>query len=186
MVELVQKLTTIDAFDARGVLVPAGHVGAFDPDKITDKDTHLHDIGDMPPSVPVEIAAIAPTGPNPTQPQQLPADAVQGPGGTYVLPGKTLVGEVTNPAGQRIDDAGLRDADAENEVSARLADIMDTPAPTAAPAASGTVAEVTANLGGLTDQQLSDLAAAEKTGANRKGVLSAIEAEQADRAGKNA
>lgn len=121
----VQKLVTADSFDARGVLVKAGHIGVFDTDKLNGNEKNLRDVGDFEPAV-VEIAAIAPTGPNPTTPQQLPPDAVQsGAGGGYVAPGRTLVAEVTNPAEDRIDAAGLRDPKAEAKVTETLAGIMD-------------------------------------------------------------
>src|SRR5438034_10043483 len=99
----VQKLVTNDSFDAHGVLIPAGHIGTFDEDRLNGDEPHLKDVSEELVAVPVEIAAIAPTGPNPRIPQQIPSDAVQGPGGDYLIPGKRLVGEVTNPVEQRIE-----------------------------------------------------------------------------------
>lgn len=181
---LVQKLVTEDSFDANGVLIPAGHIGTFDADRLSGKEPHIFDAASIGGQTAiVEIAAVSPTGPNPRIPQQIPPDAVQGPGGDYMVPGKRLVGEVTDTADARIDDRGLRDPDTENEVSDKLDDIMGSAAAGTASSASveGTVADVTANLGAQTDEQLDDMLAAERAGSNRKGVISAIEAEQAER-----
>lgn len=182
---MVQKLVSADSFDARGVLVPAGHVGQFDTEKLNGKEKHLHDVDDFEPAV-VEIAAIAPTGPNPRVPQQLPPNAVQGPGGEYLVPGKVLRGEVTDPQEDRITAMGMRDPTLEDKVNDAIGDIMQTAptgaapgteVPAAATSTEGTVAEVTADLGTKTDDQLRDLRAAEEAGQNRKGVISAIDAE---------
>lgn len=180
MVKLVQKLAVSDSFDARGVLVPAGHIGSFDEEKISGKEKNLRDVGDFEPAR-VEISPIAPTGPNPKIPQQLPPDAVQGPGGQYVSPGKELVAEVTDPQESRIDDAGLRDPDAEGKVDDTLSDLMGSEPNAPAAAASGTVAEITADLGTKTDEQLAQIKADEEAGKNRKGVLDAVDAELAAR-----
>lgn len=171
----VQKLVTQESFDARGVLVPAGHIAVFDEDRLNGEEEHIKDVGDFQPAR-VEVSAIAPTGPNPVIPQQVPPDAIQDPGGLYSLPGKTLVAEVTKPAEVRIDQAGLGDPDAEPKVDAMLGDIMDSAA-SATPAVDGTVADVTANLGTQTDEQLRATLAAEKDGKNRKGVVDAVQAE---------
>lgn len=195
----VQKLVTQDSFDANGVLIPAGHVGTFDEERLNGKEAHLHDISDMPPTVPIEMAAIGPTGPNPKQPQQIPAGAVQGPGGEYLLPGKRLVGEVTDPQTERLDDRGLRDVEAEDKVNETLTDIMgddasladgSIPATVARTTAgttegnaddalvAGNVSEVTADLGTKTDEQLEAIRAAETDRERpRAGVLNAVDAE---------
>lgn len=192
----VQMLATEPSFDANAVLVPAGHIGTFDADRLTGKEKHLFPVDkDFVPAV-VEMAAISPTGPNPTAPQQIPPNAVQGPGGGYMIPGKRLVGEVTNPAEDRIDNANLRDADHEAANTEALAEVMDTPNPGAAATTAvagagtagtensddalvdGTVAEVTANLGTKTDAELAQMRAAEVDREQpRKGVLKAIDAE---------
>lgn len=189
--ELVQKLVSEASFDARGVLVPAGQIGMFDPDKLVNEAgkeaAHLHDVGDFVPAV-VEIAPIAPTGPNPTQPQQIPPGAVQGPGGEYMIPGKQLVGEVTHPKEERIDDRGLRDADREDAVNAKLEEIMGTTVATdtltnastqtaGETLTDGTVDQVTADLGTKTDDQLNAILTAEKAGKNRTGVVGPVQAE---------
>src|SRR5690349_14035126 len=109
----IQKLVTADSFDARGVLVKAGHIGVFDTETLSGKEDHLKNVGDFEPAF-VEMAAIGPTGPNPQIPQQVPPDAVQSPGGLYHTPGRTLVGERTAPQEERIDALKLRDPDVEN------------------------------------------------------------------------
>ena len=179
----VQMLATEPSFDANAVLVPAGHIGTFDADRLNGKEKHLHALKDEYIPARVEMSALGPTGPNPTAPQQVPADAVQGPGGGYFVPGKQLVGEVTNPAGQRLDDAGLRDSSHEAANTAALADVMGTASTTSTgndddALVGGTVAEVTASLGTKTDAELTQMRAAEVDREQpRKGVLSAIDAE---------
>lgn len=194
----VQKLVTQDSFDANGVLVPAGHIGMFDEDRLNGDEKHLHDASELPEEAAVEIAALGPTGPNPKLPQQIPAGAVQGPGGTYLLPGKRLVGEVTDPHETRIEDAGLRQPDLEDNVNESLSDIMGGDAGLATgsvPATvdttagategnaddalvAGTVKEVTTDLGGKTDEELAAIRAAESDREQpRAGVLKAVDAE---------
>lgn len=200
MGKLVQKLVSAASFDASGTLVPEGHIGTFDEDKLVNENgdpaPHLHDVGDFVPAT-VEVSPITVTGPNPTVPQQIPAGAIQGPGGEYLIPGKRLVAEVTNPAEARIDDRGLRDADHETRVNETLADIMGPEStgvaqpgatgPAAAPGAGtagpadGTVAQVTNDLGTKTDAQLQAILDAENAGQKRKGVTAAVEAELGNR-----
>lgn len=180
----VQKLVTADSFDARGVLVPAGHVAVFDEGRLNGDEEHIKDVGDFREAV-VEIAPIAPTGPNPKIPQQVPPDAIQAPGGDYYLPGKRLVAEVTDPQEQRIDQPGLRDAENEANVDATLADVMGG-APAPAVSTAGTVKEVTADLGTKTDDQLREMRAAEEGDKNRATVLAAIDKELEGRASQQA
>jgi len=190
---MVQRVALVNSFDALGKYVPEGHIGTFDDDKITDKDQHLVDPGELPPTAMVQIAAIAPTGPNPVTPQQLPPDAIQGPGGSYVVPGKQLVSEVTQPAEVRIDAAGLNEPGLEAEVSEALAKIAEKrgialsasfgatggqPGNADDALVEGTVKTVTADLGTKTDAELEAMRAAENDReAPRKGVLNAIQAE---------
>lgn len=195
----VQKLVTENSFDANGVFIPAGHVGSFEEDNINGNEQHLADADALGAPARVEIAALGPTGPNPTTPQQIPPDAVQTAGGSYVTPGKTLVSEVTNPADQRLE--GLREDSNEAEVSEALAELVDTTAEGQRSASrgaagrgstngnaddalvDGTVSEVTADLGSKTDEQLQQLRAAENDREKpRSGVLSAIDKELAERA----
>jgi hypothetical protein len=203
---LVQMVTLAAAFDATGKYVPEGHIGTFDTDKITEKDKHLVDPGELPGTAMVQISPIAPTGPNPTTPQQLPADAIQGPGGGYFTPGKQLVSEVTANAETRITGANLDKPELEAEVSEALARIakdrgialgdVQMAAMGVAPATtennddklvSGTVAEVTSDLGTKTDEQLNQLLAAENDREKpRVGVTNAIQAELDARAEQKA
>lgn len=221
MKELVQKLVTEDSFDATGSFVPAGRIGAFDPETLTGKEPHLHDVGDFKPAV-VEMSALSPTGPNPTTPQQIPPDALQTAGGGYARAGATLVSEVTQDDDQRFADRqaekdgkdtegqmaeALREAReetarvrAENEAlrasrettdrstlaNVSMADVMGGAGSTTGNAddalVSGTVADVTADLGGKSDADLAKMEAAENDREKpRAGVLKAIEAERESR-----
>lgn len=183
----VQKLVTSDSFDARGVLVKAGHIGVFNTETLNGKEKHLKDVGDFEPAR-VEIAAIAPTGPNPQTPQQLPSDAVQGAGGQYLQPGKILVAEVTNPKEDRIDAVNLRDPDAEAKVTEALSDVMDTDPDRQLrdeARVDGTVKEITKDLGSKTDDELRELQTAERADKKRAGVLNAIQ-DELDQREKNA
>src|SRR4051812_47057427 len=102
--KFVQKLVTERSFDARGALILEGHIGTFDEAKLNGKEPHLFDPGEYKP-VMVEQSAIAPSGPNPTMPQHIPPDAIQGPGGDYVKPGgAVLVAERTMDADARLAD----------------------------------------------------------------------------------
>lgn len=187
----VQKLVTADSFDARGVFVPAGHLGTFVEENISGREKQLEDADKLPPAVMVEMSPIAPTGPNPKIPQQIPPDAVQDSAGTYALPGKTLVAEVTDPAEQRIDNAGLRTGE-EAEVDAALGDIMANAGGRGAATGNaddalvdGTVSDVTADLGTRTDDQLRAMLAAENDREKpRVGVTNAVQAELDARAGQ--
>lgn len=170
------KITTIDRWDGTR-LVPRGQPVQFADNIDLSGDHNLVDIpSDFTPAV-VEVAAIGPTGPNPTQPQQLPHDAVQTTDG-YAIPGARLVGEVTLPQETRIDAAGIGDG---NTAQADVAALMDTAGNSDNgddALVAGTVSEVTADLGGKTDEELTSLRAAEIDREKpRKGVISAIDAE---------
>jgi len=192
----VQKLVTQDSFDAYGVFIPAGHIGTFDEERISGDEKHLKDPGGFEPAI-VQIAAIGPTGPNPTAPQQIPPDAVQTAGGGYAVPGKVLVGEVTQSADLRLTAIEASD---EAKTTKALSEVMDTSlegqrsaemngaATTDTNAAlnnnnddalvAGTVADVTKDLGTKTDAELSAIQAAERDREKpRAGVLNAIQDE---------
>jgi len=62
------------------------------------KDIGLHPIGDYTAPVPVAIAAIGPTGPNPTAPQQLPPGVIQTQAGYTNAAGAPLVAEGSEAA----------------------------------------------------------------------------------------
>ena len=176
--ELVQRLVTERSFDDTGTLREEGHIGLFKPDNADEK--HLHDVSGYSPPV-VEIAPVAPTGPNPTAPQQIPPDGFQTAGGGYAQPGKVLVAEVTRPAEERM--AGISTPEEEGKAVDKLASLMEeSKEGKANDLVQGTVAEVTADLGGKTDDELATLRAQEVDNEKpRKGVISAIDAELAKR-----
>lgn len=200
---MVQKLVTEDSFDAHGVLVPAGHIGTFDTERLTGKEPHIHD-APTEGAVIVEQAAIGPSGPNPTTPQQISPDTVQGPGGGYFRPGVIVAAEVTRDADQRLmgrPEEGdtsegdmlerLRKAEDETarlraEIAAKQAGGVPQPGPTPTlnndMKVEGTVADIVATLGGKSDAELNDLRAAEMDNEKpRKGVIDGIKAELAKR-----
>jgi hypothetical protein len=207
---MVQKLVTEDSF-VNGVFVPAGHPASYNADQLTGKEPHIHDMGDYTPVI-VEQAAISPTGPNPTVPQQIPADAVQAPGGGYVRPGVELRAEVTTAQDTRLagrtEEGDTTEGDVMDELKAANEETARLRAQLAAaqnnshdrelrPAAStastqddndglveGTVADIVATLGGKTDDEIEAMRKAEVDREKpRKGVLDAIKAEQGNRKG---
>lgn len=205
MAERVQLMALEDTFDASATLVPAGQVGTFDPARLNGKEP-LVGLDGLPPVAVIEMSPLGPTGPNPTAPQQIPPDAQQGPGGTYVAPGRRLVGEVTQTADKRLTDIeATQEASTEGDLAAQLAEARrelgefrarenqaraaaETGQPVTAnqnnddALVEGTVAEVTADLGSKTDAELESLRAAEVDREKpRKGVLDAIKAELANR-----
>jgi hypothetical protein len=203
MTNFVQKLVTEASFDAHGVLVPAGHIGTFDKERLNGKEPHIHDVPSDGPVV-VEQAAIGPSGPNPTSPQQISPDTVQGPGGNYFRPGVQVVGEVTKDADQRLmgrPEEGdtsegdmveaLRKAEEKTAsiraaIAAKQAGGVEQPGPTLNNTddtlVDGTVADIVGKLGEKDDAGLEALRAAEMDREKpRKGVIDAIKAEQAKR-----
>jgi hypothetical protein len=208
--DMVQKLVTEDSF-VNGVFVPAGHPASYSADQLTGKEPHIHDMGDYTPVV-VEQAAISPTGPNPTTPQQIPADAVQTAGGGYVRPGVELRAEVTAPRDTRLagrsEEGDTTEGDVmeelkkANEETARLRAQLAAAQnrtndrelrPAGSPVSTqddndglveGTVADIVAALGGKTDDEIEAMRKAEVDREKpRKGVLDAIKAEQRNRKG---
>ena len=115
----VQKLVTEDSYDATNTLVRSGHVGTFDTERLNGDEKHLKPVGNFQEAF-VEMSAISPTGPNPTIPQQIAPDVRQGPGGNYQSPGKTIIGERTVNADQRLAGLGLDDDQAEAKVTKAL------------------------------------------------------------------
>jgi hypothetical protein len=130
----------------------------------------------------VEVSAIAPTGPNPQNPQQISPSARQTEAG-YVEMGARLVGEVTKSAKERIEVVGI---DPEDDTQAKVTEALDNDdhQNTDDDLVAGTIADVTAGIDADTsDEELARLEAAENDREKpRKGVLSAIEAERARRA----
>lgn len=175
---LVQRLVTEMSFDDTGTLREEGHIGLFKEENANEKHQHAVD-GYVAPVI--EMAAIAPTGPNPTAPQQIPPDGSQGPGGGYQQPGKVLVGEVTKPAEDRL--ANITPPEEEAKASDQLAEALLSEGK-GDDKVNGTVAEVTADLGTKTDDELAEIRAQEVDREQpRKGVLSAIDAELKAREG---
>ena len=68
----------------------------------------------------VEVSAIAPTGPNPRNPQQIAPGTVQTAAG-YVQDGAVMVGEVTVPEKQRITIVGI---DKEDDTQAKVQEAL--------------------------------------------------------------
>jgi hypothetical protein len=120
---LVQKLVTETSFDATGALIPEGQIGMFDPARLTGKEPHLFDVTKDRQPVVVEQSALAPTGPNPQTPQQIPPDAVQTAAGVYARPGVILKGEVTRDADQRLADRVQEGDTSEGDLQEELAEL---------------------------------------------------------------
>lgn len=174
--DLVQRLVTKPSFDDSGTYRAPGSIGAFKLENA--KGNHQKNVDGFEPAV-VEVAAVAPTGPNPKQPQQIPHDAVQTPGGGYEQPGRVLVAEVTADAEERL--APISSGKEEDASTAKLADLMaDTNLPD--DKVNGKVDEVIADLGAKTDAELEEMKAQEVDREKpRKGVISAIDKELAAR-----
>lgn len=128
----------------------------------------------------VEVSAIAPTGPNPQNPQQIAPDVVQTPAG-YVQNGAQLVGEVTLPEKQRIEIVGIdKDDDTQAKVQKVLDDADANDQNVSNEGTEGTVKDVSARAETMDAAQLDQLEKAENDREQpRKGVLAAIEARRA-------
>lgn len=131
----------------------------------------------------VAMAPIAPTGPRPTQPQQIPHDAVQTAAGTYVQPDAKLVGAGHSSL---MDDDGNIDETQTGATQEEFRELMgdgeaNKPVDAYSDELDGTVDEIAETLGGKTDDELEALRTAEVNGKSRKGVLNAIKAEQEGR-----
>ena len=167
-----------------GVLKRPGEIASVDTEAFGKrKDAPKND--DMMPNLEsadgnvaraiVQVASIAPTGPNPTKPQQLPAGSTQ-IGNKYVGPGgETLVGEAVVP-GQGIPEAGPvnnDDSDVEEEGVQRTGETFDAQA-----AVDTTIAGM--DVSGRSADDLDAMIAAEKSGKKRGGALEKLEAAKAD------
>lgn len=128
----------------------------------------------------VEISAIAPTGPNPQNPQQIAPDVVQVSGG-YEQAGARLVGEVTLPEKQRIEIVGIdKESTAQADVTQALADADAGSANVSNAGTEGTVKDVSARVANMDADELDQLERAENDREQpRAGVLSAIEKRRA-------
>jgi len=167
-------IATQDTFTKAGRFVPRGQtVASEEVDYNEDSANLIEAPAGIDRMAVVEVSAIAPTGPNPKNPQQIAPDVVQTVEG-YVQSGAVLVGEVTLPEKQRIEIVGIdKDDDTQAKVQEALAkndeNVSNEPV-------EGTVADVTARLDGASAEELNTIEAAEKDReAPRKGVLAAID-----------
>lgn len=175
-------IATQDTFTKEGVLVRRGMVvdaSTVDYDK--EKSTNLAEVSGEAPQAVVEVSAIAPTGPNPTAPQQIAPGTVQTTDGYVSDVGARLVGEVTVPEKQRII---VTDDNAEAKLTERLEKADAANANVSNEGTEGTVADVSARAAGLDAAGLDQLERAENDReVPRKGVISAIEARRKELAG---
>lgn len=111
------------AYTKAGRYVAAGQVASSDEVDFKGKDdTAFIEAPDgVDGNAVVEISAIAPTGPNPVNPQQIAPDVVQTATG-YEQAGATLVGEVTQPEKQRIKVRGI---DPKDDTQAKVTEALD-------------------------------------------------------------
>lgn len=196
--EVIQKVLTTPTFIG-GSLHPAGDLVTINPDHFVDEDgekvdlddqkkfPNLADVGDVPVLRPTAVAPIAPTGPNPTMPQQVPPGSMQVPGG--YANGEALLVADGHPALAEMQ-AGADDlnADVEEEAVTRLSgtaqdtgtagtngtETTQNPQPfDGSTYISGTIAD--ANFTGLTAEQLASVREAEVNGQNRAGMLEKID-----------
>ena len=122
-------IATGDAFTKDAVYIARGQVVSADTVDWKDGDAGFIEApAGVTANAVVEVSAIAPTGPNPKNPQQIAPGTVQVAGG-YSDQGATLVGEVTDPVKVRITDAGIdRKDDTQAKVTEALADAAEKPA----------------------------------------------------------
>lgn len=161
-----QKVATRKVFDQQGVLRMPGEIFAYDPNakkgpakKGKKRDKGIADIGSAKVPSPTVVAAIAPSGPNPTQPQALPPGSNQTIGGYTGPEGEQLVAE---GADVQVEEGG---ASALSEPSA-LDDSID---------------DLKAKLASVNDLvELDQLRAAETGGKSRAGALKAIDDRKAE------
>lgn len=153
----------------RGQLIDDNELDDTESGNVIDAPSGIND------SAVVEISAIAPAGPNPQNPQQLPIGAHQTPEG-YVQDGARLIGEVTKPAKERIEIVGI---DPEDDTQAKISEALDKAAAEgnlSNEGTEGTVADVSARVTSMDAAALDELEAREKDREKpRTGVLSAIE-----------
>lgn len=177
MSKLIAKIPT---FTKQGRYVERGQL--LDEEELDD--TESGNVIEAPSGINenavVEISAIAPSGPNPQSPQQLPIGAHQVPGG-YAQDGAILVGEVTKPAKERIEIVGI---DPDDDTQAKITEALekaDKDTNLSNEGTEGTVADVSARAASLDAAGLDELEARENDREKpRKGVLDAIEARRAE------
>jgi hypothetical protein len=124
MTKAKMLLATIDTFTKQGRFVPKGQ--PLSSEEVDTEGSNTANLTDAPASLGegavIEISAIAPTGPNPTAPQQKPNDSYQTEAG-FVQAGVRLVGEVTKPEKERIEIVGIdskKAADVQADVNEKL------------------------------------------------------------------
>lgn len=129
---LEQKVLTTPTFIG-GSLRQAGEIVTVDTDQFkpsepeavddgSNKTPNLVDVGQAAVLVPVEIGAIAPTGPAPTAPQQKPAGTVQGSAGQFIQGGGVLVAEGHPQLAEMQEAAAAANEGVEEEAVQRLND----------------------------------------------------------------
>lgn len=174
-----KHIATIPTFTKGGRYIERG--GLIDDVELDDTESGnvIDAPSDINENAVVEISAIAPSGPNPQNPQQLPIGGRQVPGG-YEQDGAKLVGEVTLPEKQRIEVVGI---DKEDDTQAKITEALDkagNQGNLTNEGTEGTVADVSARTADMDAAALDELEARENDREKpRKGVLDAIEARRA-------
>ncbi len=114
-------IATQDAFSKSATFIPKGSVVSADTVDWKDGDAGFIVAPDgVTGNAVVEVSAIAPTGPNPQNPQQIAPGTIQTAGG-YVQDGAKMVGEVTLPEKQRITIVGI---DKEDDTQAKVTEAV--------------------------------------------------------------
>lgn len=173
---MTQLIAKIDTFTKAGRYVPRG--APLDSDEIDyseDSTNVIEAPAGLEDAGAIEMSAIAPSGPNPQNPQQIAPGTVQTEAG-YVDRGQRVVGEVTKPAEQRLVEI----VDSEDTTQGDVQEALDNASLNNSDDAlvAGTVADITAGLADADEAELQRLRAAEVDREKpRKGVLSAIDAE---------
>ncbi len=171
----MRKLTTAPSFTEQGVLVPAGtliEVENFVPADKEGKndDANFQDVpSNYAPPPPVVVAAIGPTGPQPTQPQVIPPGAMQTLGGYSDAQGNRLIAEGSAEAIQ-VEEGGPSTNATGNTGGA--SEKPAEPGPL-----DQSVADLTKHLDGMSNvDDVQALRDQEVAGKSRKGALDAIDA----------
>lgn len=157
--------------------VPAGTPVDVDEAKLSGNEKNLVDADGIEAKPVVAVAPIGPSGPRPTQPQQIPPDAVQTAGGTYATPQAKLIG-AGHPDAEALMDEG---DDTEGKLREKLAQARGGVDNTIN---DGSVDELKGKFGGMTDAQLQQLRQVEVNEPKpRSSLLSAVDAELEKRKG---
>ena len=124
-----QKVATRKVFDQQGVLRMPGEIFAYDtnakksPAKKGEKrDKGIADVGSAKVPSPTVVAAIAPSGPSPTQPQTLPPGSNQTIGGYTGPQGEPLVAE---GADVQVEEGGASALDDKKPTSKKADKTLD-------------------------------------------------------------